>query len=253
MGLAAGALSQTAVTQSTATLAATAATGGTTPYTYQWYRSTTTGFTPGTGNIISGATALTLSDTGLVPNTAYFYKVVATDSAGTPALVTYTQLAVSTTLPVQSQNAFAQSAQLGMVDMRYSLNTVAVQIDASQSTALYAGSAVKMYDSADGVPKVVGCTASTDNVLGFINYDIKTVAFTAGMAAEISMAGNFIYLYSTTAIARGVQVTLDVTSPGGVATVTAPNRIVGWAFDKASAAGQLIRVVLSTPSFAVAS
>jgi beta-galactosidase len=253
MGFAAGALSQTAVTQSTATLAATAASGGTTPYTYQWYRSTTTGFTPGTGNIISGATALTLSDTGLVPNTQYYYKVKATDSAGTPAVVTYTQLAVQTSLPSQNQNAFAQSSQLGMVDMRYSLNTVSVQIDSSQATALYAGSAVVMVDSVDGVPKVVGATASTDNVLGFINYDIKTVAYTAGMAAEISMAGNFIYLYSTTAIARGAQVTLDITSPGGVATITAPNRIVGWAYDKATAAGQLIRIVLTTPSFAVAS
>jgi hypothetical protein len=61
MTLTAGAITQTAVTDTTASLVVAAATGGTRPYTYQWYRSTTSGFSPGGGNIISGATALTLA------------------------------------------------------------------------------------------------------------------------------------------------------------------------------------------------
>lgn len=66
----------------------TVATGGTSPYTYQWYRSTTSGFTPGGGNILSGATSLTLADTTASTGTIYYYKLVSTDSAGTPATVT---------------------------------------------------------------------------------------------------------------------------------------------------------------------
>lgn len=61
-------------------LSATAATGGTAPYTYQWYRSDTAVFTPGAGTLIPGATDLTYNDTGLSYYTTYYYKVVATDS-----------------------------------------------------------------------------------------------------------------------------------------------------------------------------
>jgi hypothetical protein len=250
MATTAGALSQVSVGSTTAQLSSAAATGGTAPYTYQWYRSTTSGFTPGAGNIIAGATSLTLNDSGLIPNTQYYYKVIATDSgsvAGTSA-----QLAVATTnASTLGQNQFAQSTLLGTVDLRMCNNTISAQIDASQSGNLYAGQAVKIVDSADGIPKVVACTANSDQVFGFINFDMKTVAFVAGSPCELSLAGNAIYLYATGAIARGAQVQLDVSSPGAVASKVNSSgaSIVGYAFDKAPAAGALIRVVLSAPSF----
>lgn len=254
MTLTAGVITEVSVGSTTASLSATAATGGTGPYTYQWYRSTTTGFTPGGGNIIAGADELTLDDTGLTPGTLYYYKVVATDTGNSNDTVEYTQEPVTTLPPAQSPNAFAQSPQLGMIDMRFPYNTVAVQIDASQSTALYPGAAVKMVDSAGGVPKVVGCSANSDEVLGFINYNIKNVTFEAGDAAEISMGGNVMFLYAVGAIARGAQVQLDLSTNGGVKTKTGSSGadIVGWALDKASAAGDLIRVFITTPSFAKA-
>ncbi len=251
MAITAGVLSQVSVGSTTASVAATAATGGTGPYTYQWYRSTTTGFTPGGGNIISGATALTYSDSGLIPNTIYYYKVVATDTGHSNDTVEYTQLAVTTTASTLSPNQFAQSETVGTIDLRFPYNSVSVLIDVSQATPLYAGSAVKFVDSAGGVPKVVGCTAASDDCYGFINFDIKNVSFNAGDAAEISMSGNVMYLYSVAAIARGAQVQLDVVSPGSVKTKTGSSGadIVGWAYDKASGAGELIRVFLRTPSF----
>lgn len=252
MSLAAGALSQTSVSQDKAVLVSAAATGGTGPYTYQWYRSTTSGFSPGGGNILAGKTALNLTDTGLIPNTAYYYVVVVTDTGNSNVTANSAQLSVQTSVPQPNISAFAQSPQLGMVDLRVGpTNTISVQIDASQATPLYAGSPVKMVDSADGVPKVVGCSATSDEVLGYINYDIKSVSFLAGAAAEISMAGSCMYLYSTAAIARGVKVVLQLTTNGGVAAASGSGGedIVGWAFDKASAAGQLIRVMLLTPSF----
>lgn len=92
--LTAGSISLTSKTDTTVNLSCTAATGGTSPYTYQWYRSTSSGFTPGAGNILSGQTSLTLADTGLTASTTYYYKVVATDSAA--ATATTSQLAVTT-------------------------------------------------------------------------------------------------------------------------------------------------------------
>lgn len=253
MSVTAGALSQVSVGSNDAKVQSAAATAGTGPYTYQWYRSTTTGFSPSGGNIITGATDLLLNDSGLIPNTPYFYKVVATDTGAGNATSTSSQLAVTTTAQQLSQNQFAQSMVLGVVDLRLAYNTVSVMIDVSQATAVYPGQALKLVDSAGGVPKVVACIANTDQVYGFLNFDIKTVAFLAGMPAEMSMAGNAIFLYATGAIARGAQVSLDVTSPGSVrsAAGNTGDRIVGWAYDKAEAAGALIRVVLGTPSFTV--
>lgn len=251
MSLAVGPITQLSVAANSNSLSCAVATGGTGPYTYQWFRSTTTGFSPGGGSLIAGATNLTLQDSGLIPNTQYFYVVQVTDTGNGNATANSAQLALTTAPQSLNPNQFAQSGVVGMIDMRFPYNSVSVQIDVSQATALYAGAAVKMVDSADGVPKVIGCAADSDEVLGFINFDVKTVQFVAGSMAEISMGGNVIYLYATGAIARGVQVSLDLTTMGGVrsAAGNTGDNIVGWAYDKATAAGALIRVFLKTPSF----
>ena len=56
---------------------------------YSVYGSTTSGFTPGTGNLLaSGLTTTTSSNTGLTASTTYYYKVEATDADGTSAAST---------------------------------------------------------------------------------------------------------------------------------------------------------------------
>jgi hypothetical protein len=79
--LANGTASTVSVGNTIATVTVGNATGGTPPYSYQWYRSTTSGFTPGSGNIVAGATNQTLNDTGLTNGTEYFYVNIVTDSA----------------------------------------------------------------------------------------------------------------------------------------------------------------------------
>jgi hypothetical protein len=251
MSLTAGVISLTAVQSNAAQLVVTAASGGTGPYTQQWYRSESTGFSPGAGNLISGATGLSLNDTGLIPNSIMYYKVVFTDTGNSNITVTATQLAVTTLPSALSQNQFAQSPTVGMVDLPYDYNTIAAQIDSSQATALYQGMAVKIVNSAGGVPKVVGCAANSDDVFGFINFNLKNVSFQAGDACEISQSGNVMWLYATAAIARGTQVQLDILSAASVAPKTGSSGadIVGFSLDKAAAFGDLIRVRLSNPSF----
>jgi hypothetical protein len=168
--------------------------------------------------------------------------------------VTATQLALTTDSPGQSINSFDQQPFLGMLDLKVGpTNVIAVQIDTTQASALYGGSAVKIVDSIDGVPKVVGCAAQSDNVFGFIVYDIKSKSYLAGDRAELALSGSCMWLYATAAIARGVQVSLDLTSLGSVQAASGHtgDNIVGWAFDKATAYGQLIRVMLRTPSFTI--
>jgi hypothetical protein len=53
---------------------------------YNVYRSTTSGFTPGTGNLVaSGVTSPSYTNTGLTASTTYYYKVEALDSDGNSA------------------------------------------------------------------------------------------------------------------------------------------------------------------------
>jgi len=65
---------------------------------YSVYGSTTSGFTPGSGNLLSSSvTGTTYSNTGLSSSTTYYYKVEATDADGTSAA---SAQATATTLPI---------------------------------------------------------------------------------------------------------------------------------------------------------
>lgn len=84
------------LTSTAVSLTATNPTNGVGPYTVQWQR----GLTPASFANVSGATSLTLNDTGLTPGVAYFYQPVFTDSTPTtpltgsfptPAIYTYHQ------------------------------------------------------------------------------------------------------------------------------------------------------------------
>jgi hypothetical protein len=250
MSYTAGTLSILSVSSNSDQLSSTQATGGTGPYTVQWYRSTTTGFSPGGGNIITGATSLTLNDSGLIPNTPYYYKVVYTDTGFSNDTITSSQLTVTTTAPSQSQNQFSQAPFLGETDLKVGpTNVTEAMIDVTQSGLLYAGSAVNVVNGPNGIPTVVGSATDTDNVWGFIVYDIKSQSYPVGARCGVAQLGTCIWLYATNAIARGAQVVLDLTSPGGVQAATGSDTIVGYAYDQATAYGQLIRIVVSTPSF----
>lgn len=235
---------------STVTAATTGGTGGTGPYTYQWYRSTTTGFTPGAGSLLAGQTALTLADSGLAGATAYYYKVIVTDTGNSNVTATSSQLAV-TTEPQQSQNQFAQASLVGLVDMRVGpTNVISAQVDVSVGTAtaplnvIYPGQGVKIVAATTGgIPKVAPVAADSDSCIGFVTYNIKDIQYVAGQNLEVAMWGSVVWCYATGAITQFARACLDVTFVGGVQATGDSATIMGWAFDGASAAG-LIRVML---------
>jgi hypothetical protein len=246
MTITASSLSQVAVASTTVTVATGAFTGGVAPVTYQWYRSTASGFTPGSGNSVSGGTSTTLNDSGLIPNTKYFYEVVGADSTG--SLASSSQIAIATTSAVLSQNAFSQSAYVGTIDMAVgTTNVLAAQIDISAGASVfYPGQFVKAVASTTGgPPRVIGCTAKGDAVIGCIKFNIKDITYGAGQMCEIARGGTVVWLYSTGAITQFTQVCLDVTTVGGVQATGNTATIVGQALDGASAAGVLIRVELT--------
>lgn len=253
MSLAAGALSKTLIGQSTAILSSAVATGGTGPYTYQWYKSTSTGFSPGAGNIISGATALVLNDSGLLGGTSYFYVVVATDTGNSNVTVNSSQLTVLTE-PSQSQNQFAQSQVIGVVDMKVgSTNVIAAQVDVSVSTQIYPGQAVKIVaNTAGGIPKVAPISAKSDQAIGIAAFNFKDILYTAGENLEIALFGSVVWQFATGAITQFAEVCIDPTYVGGVQATGNTAVYIGWAMDGAASAGPIRVMLLPNIAFATA-
>jgi hypothetical protein len=86
-------------------LTVTSEAGGVPPYARQWYRSTSSGFTPGPGNILTGQTATTLTDTTVVNNTTYYYKYVTTDNNSDTATSAQTSVTTYATMGVATPTA----------------------------------------------------------------------------------------------------------------------------------------------------
>lgn len=150
----------------------------------------------------------------------------------------------------QNQNQFGQTVVQGKLDITPNPSTVSAQIDVSELGTLVPGQSVKMVDSAGGVPKVIACAADSDDVWGLLNYDLKQASFVAGDRVEVSaMRGNVMYMTSSAAIARNAKV-MVVISGAKVATRAGGGVCIGRAYDKATAADQLIRVVIDLPGVA---
>ncbi len=80
-----------------------AASGSTSPYTYNLYRSPLFGFTPGPSSLVGAVSPGSYTDSGLSPASTNFYALTVTDSQAAPATSAsaYTE---ATTLPVQAYN-----------------------------------------------------------------------------------------------------------------------------------------------------
>lgn len=140
-----------------------------------------------------------------------------------------------------SINAQNQSVIQGMLDLKTGgADILSCQVDASSGGGLIPGQAVKMVDSAGGIPKVVECALNSDDVFGFIVYDLKKATYAVGDKIEV-MQGGVMYMTASAAIARDAKVG-PVISGSKVVTATTGIMVIGDAVDKAAANGDLIRV-----------
>ena len=111
-----------------------------------------------------------------------------------------------------------------------------------------------MANNNGGVPKVIACTADSDPVFGFVNYDIKSQSFAAGSGIEISISGNVMWLYAMRDHSgRAGHFGYHLSGAVGQKVGSSGAAIVGWALDGAAAAGALIRVKFDgVPAFSFA-
>lgn len=266
MSLAIGSMSAVFIGSTSLVLSVPASTGGSSPVSVQMYRSTVSGFTPGSaGNIVgsafSGNSASNFADSGLTPGVTYYYQAIATDAAMATASTPQLTAAVAAYSPNPNQATLLPF--LGMLDQRYNGNTISCVFDPSATGSLVAGQAVTFTHSgsnaavgsvfpSNGDPMVQPSTAGSDLIAGFVNYNLKNAVFLPGDRLEISAFGNVMYLLATGAIHRGAQVnSLPAAQSGGcnggVESAVSGSPWCGVSLDEA-VVGSFVRILIQTPA-----
>lgn len=148
-------------------------------------------------------------------------------------------------------NSFGQTTVQGQLDLQFQGSVISARVASSQVAALIAGQAIKIEDSAGGVPAVLSMAANSDPIWGFVIRNLKDQNDPAYARLEVALEGSVMYMTAQTAnpaIARGAPVEYDyltntVLAWGGI------NQVIGYAYDKAASAGDLIRVWIKPPAF----
>ena len=146
------------------------------------------------------------------------------------------------------QNMFSQVPVQGMLDSAPQPSTLPCRVDSSSGGGLVPGQAVKMVDKAGGTPFIVECDVDTNDVFGFLEYNIKNQTFEVGDPCDVAMGrGNIMYMTAGAAIARWAKLEIVVASKKVLTHAGGGQRVIGRALDKAAADGDLIRVWIDLP------
>lgn len=143
----------------------------------------------------------------------------------------------------QAMNQLKQTTEKGQVDLAINPTIVSVVIT---GTSLVAGQAVKIVDDSSAVPKVQALAADTDSTFGVLVRNLKDATYSTGDMAELALGNSVVTMEAGAAIAKGAALEYDV-SEVKVITSAGTNPRIGTALDKATADGNLIRVMLATP------
>lgn len=147
-------------------------------------------------------------------------------------------------------NQFALTTVQGQLDMEGGgANVVSAMISANQVASVIAGQAVKLENSTTRIPAVLALATSADVTWGFVVRNLKDANFPTSARVEVALAGSLMYMTAQTAnptIARGAAVEFDAAT-NTVLAWAGVNPVIGYAYDAAATAGDLIRVFIDPP------
>lgn len=147
---------------------------------------------------------------------------------------------------VLNMNQFAQGPIKGNVSGVPNPTTLPAQISKDSTDTFYPGTAVKLIAGA-AKTILVAKAAATEAVFGFVVWSPKKSSFTAGDAVEVALPGSVMYMESSAAFNRG-QLLEQVASGDKMKAWAGSNTVSGLALDTASAASQIVRVMIRTVS-----
>jgi hypothetical protein len=219
---------------------------------YSVYRSTTSGFTPGAGNLVaSGVTSTSYSNSGLAASTTYYYVVEAVDAQGNSAASA--QASATTTASSEGPYGGTPAAVPGTVQAEnYDTGGqgIAYNVTAVNGTANgYRTDGVDLEATTDtGGGDNIGWTAAGQWFKYTVNAATAgTYTVTFRVAAESAIADAFhlsnaagtnlsgsVAVPNTGAWQTWANVTATVTLPAGVQTLTINQDAAGWNFNYAT-------------------
>lgn len=149
-----------------------------------------------------------------------------------------------------NQNQFAQGPILGQVSMLPNVNIVPARINPSSTVVITAGSPVKLIAGTSNEILIDGCADQTEGpVFGVVVYNMRKNTYAANDAVEVACAGSYVLLKSAGALARGTSVSSTAATVSADPLVnndaTSGHYLVGTVIDTATAANQLVRILIA--------
>ena len=153
----------------------------------------------------------------------------------------------------QNMNQFVQTPVVGNLDLQTNPNPSVftcrfVDASATTGTTLVPGEGTLLIDrgasDTPGPPIVDERAADANAIFGVKIYTTESNESASGAIVQIAGSGAVIFMNAGAAIARGASVALVLATPGNVVTQTSET-VLGIALDKASAANDIIRVLIS--------
>lgn len=114
-------------------------------------------------------------------------------------------------------------------------------IDADVSGTVVPATPMKIVATSEKLPHFAPATAE-DKIIGFLEWNVIRAGYVAGEPCQISPDTNVMYMEASGEINAGVNVAMDSYSNITVKAAGASDKVIGYALESASAAGQLIRV-----------
>ena len=143
----------------------------------------------------------------------------------------------------QNVNQFGMSLEKGLLTLSKD-NLFDAKIDDTSIEIIPSGSAVKITDTTDAQITVDLATDAADDIFGFVVYESRKNSFAAKDFVRVACINSVMQMEASAAIARGA--TLEIEPTGEKVVTRTSGTLIGRALDKASADGDLIRVLIST-------
>lgn len=146
-----------------------------------------------------------------------------------------------------NQNQFAITPVPGDISNRGSGVVVNAQIKIGEIAPILPGQAVKIVDVASQLPVVTALTGQNDVPMGVITRNLKNAAYTEGNIVELALMNTIVYMTASEAISWLQPVHYNY-STDKVEVLDGSYPQVGLAYDKATADGDVIRVLVTVPT-----
>lgn len=140
-------------------------------------------------------------------------------------------------------NVFAPTEEIkGRKVMPANTESFSGMIDASVDSVVAPATPVKLATGSAKLPHFVPASSDSDNIIGFVEWNPIRNGYTKGLICQVSPETNVMYMEASGAINAGVNVAMDSYSNITVKAAGAGSKVIGYALEAATAAGQLIRV-----------